>query len=219
MREILNLFPTPLHINSEVKSTDSELKFLNTVEMRVDLNPSHQQNYGDMSKDLNILNDSNLSKLSSAILDEALIFAKEVLAYDINGLQFTTSWVSIKNPGQFHVAHSHPNSIISGVYYFDDGTDIEYAPITFHRAESRGGVNDISIEVDYNKSSECPASWIYYKFQPKKNNLILFQSHLYHSVAENHMNIPRKCVAFNLFPTQKIGDALRLTQLIFKELK
>lgn len=218
MRSVINLFPVPVHIRNELLSSKDELNFLNTAEIRVDNNPTHQQNYGDMSKDLNILKDPNLTEMSNAILEEALLFAKECLAYNIDGLQFTTSWISIKNPGQSHVIHSHPNSVISGVYYFDDGTDIEYAPILFHRTECRGNVNEISVEIDYNKSSECPASWIYFKFQPQKNNLLLFPSHLYHNVEPNLSPYPRKCVAFNMIPTKKIGEDLRLTGLIFKDL-
>ncbi len=77
-------------------------------------------NYGFRSSSSYVLNNNEVSTLRNWIIDCLDEYAINVLGYDIAGMAITQSSVSIKDNSQKHIAHKHPNSLISGVFYFDD---------------------------------------------------------------------------------------------------
>ena len=42
---------------------------------------------------------------------------------DENEIYITQSWVINSNPNQYHPKNKHPNSVISGVMFFDENDD------------------------------------------------------------------------------------------------
>ena len=51
---------------------------------------------------------------------------------DANEIYITQSWIINSNPNQYHPKHKHPNSVISGVMFFDENNDESLPPIRFH---------------------------------------------------------------------------------------
>ena len=127
--------------------------------------------------------------------------------YDIEKIMFTQSWISHKLPGQIHKDHSHSNSIISGVYYFDNNSTTE--PITFYRSTGVNGIN--SLQVAVNESIARPMFEC--EIQPQFGDIILFPSYLFHSVKINTSGKVRKSLAFNCVPPI-FGKKEDLTELI-----
>ena len=204
--EILNILPLPImkcnYIPSEIV-----LRYLHSEEMNSNVPRNEQGSYGIFSKDTYLLNKSVYGDISKFISEHALKYAKENLGYDIEKIMFTQSWISHKLPGQIHKDHSHSNSVISGVYYFDNNSTTE--PITFYRSTGVNGINSLQVAINDNIARpmfEC-------EIQPQFGDIILFPSYLFHSVKINTSGKVRKSLAFNCVPPI-FGKKEDLTELI-----
>ena len=100
----------------------------------------------------------------------------------------TESWLNYINPGQSHHAHKHPNSITSGVYYFEclDKDFIRFDREKHHYIEIEPSEYDL-----YNSDI--------WDFPVFTGDLLLFPSDLAHSVVENNTNKTRISLSFNTF--------------------
>ena len=86
-----------------------------------------------MSKNDKVLDSKELSKLRLFIDEQIFIFKKKLLQMkDANEIYITQSWIINSNPNQYHPKHKHPNSVISGVMFFDENNDESLPPIRFH---------------------------------------------------------------------------------------
>ena len=119
MGRVEQLFPT--HIFMDICNLDIEgdVTFLQKLPL-AKTTDEVTDNYGFRSASSYVLNNPEVSTLRNWIIDCLDEYAIRVLGYDIAGMALTQSWVSIKDNSQKHIAHKHPNSLISGVFYFDD---------------------------------------------------------------------------------------------------
>ena len=197
------LFPTPVAI------IDSEDTFDNEHSELVNLDYKNQVGGGMLSTDTFVLN-NYASALKLWISKCVQDYAKEALAIN-DQLSITQSWcVKYSMQPQTLFSHMHPNSIISGAYYLHAPEGV--APLTIHKPARNSGpvINwDQPEYVTYNK----PWTWSWMKFKAQTGRLILFPSHLYHSV-EGIDNTTDRCVlSFNTWFEGPIGKADQLYRL------
>jgi uncharacterized protein (TIGR02466 family) len=208
---IMGLFATPV-VSDFYDCSPEVYEYLNNVEMT----ERWSGDYGNKSKNTYLLNEPELQELSTFILDLGSKVMGDVLGFDTDGVQFTQSWVSHKNPGEYHARHSHSNSIISGVYYFQKNID-QMPPITFYKHRS---INSYELAPkSFDDNSQRVFAWDMYTYTPSSNNIILFPSYLMHSVSRNDTNETRKSIAFNIIPKHSFGARDALTELDFERLK
>jgi len=122
------LFPYPVMVCAKnYEFSSAEKNYICELEMA--------NNTGNlMSKNDKILDSKELSDLKLFIDEQILIFKKNLLGIkDANEIYITQSWVNRSKPGEFHPKHKHPNSVISGVMFFDENKDGSLPPIRFHR--------------------------------------------------------------------------------------
>jgi uncharacterized protein (TIGR02466 family) len=118
-----------------------------------------------------------------------IYFHNILMASDEIELYLTQSWLNRNEPGEYHHAHTHPNSYISGTFYYkvNESTgnfvlaDTKYTPIEFQKKEFN----------IFNSNS--------WKFTPAQYELFLFPSSIMHHVEINKSNISRISLAFNTF--------------------
>jgi uncharacterized protein (TIGR02466 family) len=115
----------------------------------------------------------------------------------------TQSWINYTHLGQFHHKHAHPNSILSGVFYFN--ADQEKDKIFFYNEKYRQIVIPAK---EYNMHNS--QSWW---FPVKTGGLVIFPSHLTHMVEQTTSVDTRVSLAFNVFAKGYIGDEDSLTAL------
>jgi uncharacterized protein (TIGR02466 family) len=119
------------------------------------------------------------------------------------GLRITQSWCSYIEGGGYHLMHSHPNSFLSGVFYFK--ADPKRDSIRFFRHEHQPYMFPTA---RWNRwiAGSC-------RFPARPGDLLTFPSSLLHQV--DPINGERMCVslAFNTFPTGELGDERELTLL------
>lgn len=197
--QVVSLFPTPVGIfKLDREFTKSELDFIYKSEKR--------PNMGNItSVDSYIFNNKKLNKLHKFCLESAAEYMQKIVIpkYDIE-LYITQSWLNYTEPNHYHHKHSHPNSFLSGVLYIS--ADETNDRINFHNDQQR----QIELPTDNFNQFNSKSWWI----PVESGKLIIFPSHLSHSVDPVQSEKTRISLAFNTFIKGNIGEIQSLTELI-----
>lgn len=208
--EILELFPIPISSTILPLHFSKILPFFYQQEMLTD-GEVDSINYGERSKNSYILDEPECIELKKHILGSIKEYSYEILGYNYTEYKFSQSWVSFKHPGQQHTMHAHPNSLISGVFYFGEITD-ETSSIRFHN--NTIGVNTSTIRPSMKKGAR-KYTHEYFSVNATPGLLLLFPSYLQHSVPLNKSQLTRCSLAFNSVPVEGFGHETELTELKF----
>jgi uncharacterized protein (TIGR02466 family) len=205
------LFSIPIYVVDCDEDVQQAVDFLNKDH---DLIPNDQSSaYGNKSVDDYILHNAECNQLKQFILTHVEKFAREIMAWEFKNFQITQSWLTIKSPNESHGIHFHPNSVLSGVFFFQE-TNEAFEKLTFHRPAFMSQVmNQFAPTTSTEQMKHTEFPWHEWHAEPKKNRLVLFPSWLSHSVGTNKTNILRKSLAFNAIPTGKFGDRINATEL------
>jgi uncharacterized protein (TIGR02466 family) len=214
--DIASLFPTPLLKVEIPPELSTACNLFDNTEM-LHKKPS-QGEYGLHSKNTYIMDEPECVDLKKFVLNLAKDFAQKTLMYDYDEWTFSQTWVSWKEPGQQHVPHTHPNSVISGVFFYGYGEEGTPA-IMFHKNEFQGTGQTIMLKDRQPKKDEplSPYAWKTFTVPFQPGLLLLFPSYFRHSVPPNKTQYTRKSVSMNIVPKGEIGDPHSLTQLLFNK--
>jgi uncharacterized protein (TIGR02466 family) len=201
---IQNLFPTPIYMTTMDRPfTKQELNFAE------DQKNHCTKNEGNIhTKDNYILNRKEFKNIKK-FLDQCCKDYLERIICPKNNLELyiTQSWLNYTEENQYHHRHEHPNSIISGVLYFDSDEDND--KIKFF---SKIKYEQIKPEIDENKFNLWNSgSWW---FAVKTGQLVMFPSSTTHQVDTKKGNNTRISLAFNTFYKGAVGSNYNLTELI-----
>ena len=200
--ELLQLFPTPLLIVPYEEPIDKELAYLKTISYR-----EQKQNGNFRSDDSYLLRKEEFKNIKNFLKESVDKFTTNVLNTK-QRLVITQCWANRNPKGSKHHEHVHPNSIISGVMYFQINEKLP--PIQFSKANQDGMKLD---PIKYNHvNSES------FMLPCKPGELILFPSSLKHSVPINQGDEDRISVSFNTFSIDAIGSEQSLTHLDIRRL-
>ena len=133
------------------------------------------------------------------LLSAATVCAESVLrkeGREFERLEVTECWANVSSPGGSHRLHSHPNSLLSGVWF-------AAVPPGSGQLEFRDPRPSGWLRLDRQTTTAANAQVI--GVDPQDGLLVVFPSWLPHSVATNRGNGERISVAFNLMPTGRIG--------------
>jgi len=211
--EIAALFPTPLLRMDIPPRLSLACNFLDKAEMGLD--KESRMEYGVHSKNTYIMDEPECVDLKKFVLDLVKDFAQNTLMYDYDEWTFSQTWVTWKEPGQMHVPHTHPNSVISGVFFYGYGEEGTPA-IEFHRNDFQGTGQSIMLRERPDKRPS-PFAWKTFTIPFKPGTLLLFPSHFRHSVPKNETQYTRKSVSMNIVPKGTLGDPNSLTELLFNK--
>jgi len=200
---IANLFPTPIYMTDMDRPfTKQELKFIK------DQKNHTTKNEGNVSSiDNYILNRKELKNIKKIIDTACEDYLKRIICPKEKNLKLyiTQSWLNFTEANQYHHQHSHPNSVISGVLYFD--CDKENDKIKF---TSPKGYQQIVPEL---KNYNIWNSYTWW-FPLESGQLIMFPSSTIHQVDTKKGTNTRISLAFNTFYKGTIGSNSNLTELI-----
>jgi uncharacterized protein (TIGR02466 family) len=205
--EVFPLFATPLYATTYEGDITEIVKYFNNCEMN-----EAQGGYGVISKNSYILDNPICKPLSDFIMDCFKDFATNIMRYDYKDLEFAQSWLTHKMPGQSHKAHTHPNTLLAGVFYYD--VQPNDSAICFSRDVKAIGRSYLepSLLPDYQNH---PFSQEEVYFTPQQNNFIIFPSHLTHGVPPNKTNRIRKALGVNALTKGTLGDRETISEIIF----
>ena len=117
-----------------------------------------------MNRGMKILDRPQLKDLKYKIQNAINYFVGDVLGI-VQNFQITTSWVNKTDKSEYIDKHSHPNSIISGVYYVS--TTPKCAPIIFSKPHLYSNITFQNIQLAYSGDNKNQ----YKTIKSKKSNL------------------------------------------------
>ena len=168
--------------------------------------------YGVISKNSYIIDDPICKPLPDFFMRCFEDYATNIMRWKYDELQFSQSWLTYKEPGQFHKAHSHPNTLLAGVFYYDFQPDD--SALCF--SQEVRGINRSYLEPslldDY---QQHPYSQEEIYFTPKQNDFIIFPSYMMHGVPPNKTNRTRKALGVNALTKGTLGDKKTISEIIF----
>ena len=200
--ELLQLFPTPLLIVPYEQPIDKELAYLKNISYR-----KQEANGNFRSDDSYLLRNEEFKDIKNFLKESVDRFTTNVINTK-QRLVITQCWANRNPKGSKHHEHVHPNSIVSGVMYFQINEKLP--PISFAKDRQDGMKLD---PIKYNHmNSES------FMLPCKTGELILFPSSLRHSVPINQGEEDRISVSFNTFCIDAIGSEKSLTHLDIRRL-
>jgi uncharacterized protein (TIGR02466 family) len=200
--ELLQLFPTPLLIVPYEQSIDKELAYLKTISYR-----EQKANGNFRSDDSYLLRNEEFKDVKNFLVEAVNKFTTDVLQSK-QRLVITQCWANRNPKGSKHHEHVHPNSIISGVMYFQINEKLP--PISFSKDRQEG--MKLNPEKYNHVNSES------FLLPCKPGELIMFPSSLKHSVPINQSNEDRISISFNTFCIDVLGSEQALTHLDIRRL-
>ena len=206
--QILSLFPTPLGVYSlgeENRDRDSML-----VNHILQLQASTP---GVVSSNLGGWHSGNLKKDDDAKwlrhhIKDCVYQHLEKCGYVIK-VSLAHMWANVNGPGDQNLTHCHKDSVISGVYY--PVKYVEAGRMVFNYDEERpvrpgswsGEGGELTLlspgygsNISYGDNIN-PLSLDKYHVVPKSGTLVLFPSHMLHSVMPFTRDVQRFSIAFN----------------------
>ena len=195
--ELLQLFPKPVLITKYHKDLSKELEYVKGLEHNLN---KKEHDYAAQSSNTFLLDEPELASVREFIEVYIKFYISNVLEWN-GDLIITQAWTNICEKGKKHHEHAHPNSIVSGVFYFQ--IDETLPPIEFKNTNN----NSLSLEIK-NQNNFNSATFL---LPLNSGELILFPSNLVHSVPENKSDKPRISLAFNTFAKGSLGSECSLT--------
>ena len=195
--ELLQIFPTPVLITKYENSIEEEFKFIQSLRYI-----EQKENGNFKSDDTYLLKHKELSKIKDFILQSLNKYTQKVLN-NKQRLVVTQAWTNKNPPNSKHHEHIHPNSIISGVFYFRQSKTLP--PIQFNKSIQDG------IKLTPEKYNNVNAE--IFLLPMVDSEMILFPSSLRHSVPFNKGNEERYSMSFNTFCIDELGSKDNLTHL------
>lgn len=151
----------------------------------------------DIDTQFEINKNSELSKLFLSIEEYANI------AYStynpIEGLlSLKNFWININGHGAYNSIHTHPSSVLSGVFYVSIPQDEDCGSINFYRNQTEAyAIKSLGTGKTIS-TSDAPHSMLERWYRPEENRLFLFPSWMPHDVGVNKSRHERISISFNL---------------------
>jgi len=201
---IHQLFPEPISCSKLDRAlTQGELRTINKYKKK-----THKNAGNTTSNEKNILENKTLKNLKKDLNKKVLdYFDKVVCTNNPITPYITQSWINYTESDQFHHRHSHPNSLVSGVFYIS--ADKKVDSITFYKSPIDDRIN-LAV-TKYNTFNST--SW---NFLVETGDVFLFRSSLAHGVDKKKGKNIRISLSFNVFVKGTLGARNRLTELILK---
>ena len=200
--ELLQIFPVPVLITKYGNSIDDEFKFIEKLRYI-----EQKENGNFKSDDTYLLKHNELALIKNFIYESLNKFTKNIYQTK-QRLVVTQCWTNKNPPNSKHHEHVHPNSIISGVFYFRQSKTLP--PIQFSKSIQDG------IKLNPEKYNQLNSET--FLLPMVDGELVLFPSSLRHSVPFNKGNETRYSMSFNTFCIDELGSRDSLTHLNIKEL-
>jgi len=206
--KVFSLFPIPLYVNKYEGDLTDIVEYFNSQEVNP---PSH--GHGSISVNSYVLDNEICNPLSEWITQCFRDFATHIMRYRYEDIVLAQSWLSYKEPGHFHKAHTHPNTMLAGVFYYDyepgDSSIVFSKEVkSFYRPYI-----EPSLLPDYQDHAYSQEEIF---FTPDKNTFIIFPSWLPHGVPPNTSNKVRKSLGVNALTKGKLGDRETISEIIYE---
>ena len=194
--EVYPLFSNPILcdiIDYDSKSINEYLEEINYEQ--------YEYKNGYSSLDQKILLHEKFSEVRFIIENYINCFLFEILKFKQGKIKHSCSWINLHKTGDYAQTHNHPNSFISGILYLKVPSDC--GKIYFSHPEEIPSYRTSTISPSIGEFNIYNSK--VWSFEPKKNMLLIFPSHLSHGTDKNLSNLNRYSLAFNYFLEGNFG--------------
>ena len=201
---IHSIFPIPIYTTKIDRGfTKQELQFVKEQKKHCSDNQGNTN-----TKDNYILNRKEFKNIKKFLDKHCKEYLDTVICPKNNiELYITQSWLNYTEANQYHHKHEHPNSVVTGVLYFN--SDIKNDKILFSHPTPYIQIKPNIDDTKFNLwNSE---TWF---FPVETGNLFIFPSSTTHQVKNKKGNNTRISLAFNTFYKGILGLNNELTELI-----
>ena len=207
--KIFPIFPTPIMTIVYPGDLKKEYEFIinipyDTRECMFMQNKVVKTGSHFISKNTYLFKDSMELTTLRKFMEKSLATYMEVALSSKEPLTITQSWTNKNPPGTSHHQHTHANSLISGVFYFED-TGKDVPPIQFHKTPDSG------FDIHPYKWTDLNSGTTF--LPAKAGALFVFPSNLQHSVPMNEGKKIRYSLSFNTFCLGDLGNKKDLSYL------
>ena len=178
------LFSMPLMAMSLDIDNDKLLKYIKNITYRSNINSDECY----ASKSVKILENKKLKKEKEIFLKAIKEYLK-LLGYS-QGFKILNSWSTKVKSNYESQPHVHTNTWISGVYYTQDNSSIQFL-------KSWSNTSFFNLEFNNSTNIYSATKW---DVHVKKNTLLIFPSELQHKIKKNLLKEDRYSLAFNVLP-------------------
>lgn len=193
---VINLFSVPIFVHEldfSERITNEEAYVLKNIKLT--------KQYGDdgnyLSDESHILKKFNLDRLFNLCNKYVRHYTENILGVTDEFKMFK-SWLSMNVKGTKHLAHSHRNTMLSCVLYFDENlSDEPLAPINF----GQDGLDNIfrTFQFDFKTKERNQYNNKVLTIYPKTNTMIIFPGWVKHETEEAKSLTKRYCIGSNYF--------------------
>ena len=201
---VQSIFPIPIYTTKIDRGfTKQELQFVKEQKKHC------SKNDGNISSNDNYILNRKKFKNIKKFLDKCCKEYLDTVICPKNNIELyiTQSWLNYTEADQYHHKHEHPNSVVSGVLYFD--SDIEKDKILFSHPISYQQIVPETNKEKFNLWNS--RTWF---FPVETGNLFMFPSSTTHQVETKTGTNTRISLAFNTFYKGSVGSNTNLTELI-----
>ena len=200
--ELLQIFPTPILITMYQGDLSKELKYVDHLPYK-----EQKANANFKSKDTYLMEIEELKSIKDFFYESLNKYTKNISQSD-QRLVITQCWANKNPPGSKHHEHTHPNSILSGVFYLRQ--DKTLPPIQFSKSMQH------AMKLDPKKYNNLNTET--FLLPCTDGELLLFPSNLKHSVPTNMGKEARISLSFNTFSVDTLGSKDSLTHLDIRKM-
>ena len=153
----------------------------------------------ELSEEMGILDRPEFKSMKDVVFSHVKKYEKDVCGFKSSlSFKLTESWYKETVPGDDHLDHNHPNSMLSGVVYLNvPKGNTHHEGLNLIHVENRGVFKHHDFRYDYTPTKYNQIS----TFIPvETGDIVLFPSYLYHFVSRNESeNESRRIISFNTF--------------------
>ena len=153
----------------------------------------------ELSEEMGILDRPEFKSMKDVVFSHVKKYERDVCGFKSSlSFKLTESWYKKTVPGDDHLDHNHPNSMLSGVVYLNvPKGNTHHEGLNLIHVENRGVFKHHDFRYDYTPTKYNQIS----TFIPvETGDIVLFPSYLYHFVSRNESeNESRRIISFNTF--------------------
>jgi len=193
---VIPLWVTPLYVGT-IPTAHSFVDKLKNVDWK-----RPDTDNGFVTTNTYLLDQTEFKNLKTAVTDHIETYVREVCNFDHNiKFYITNSWGTKHTKGDWAIKHFHPNSLFSGVLYLQ--CDPNSGEIVFYQNSGFSTLVPQTFEFDFSQQNMYNSTK--YSVNPKDDMIVLFPSHLEHSVNISQSDHTRLAIAFNVFVNGTLG--------------
>jgi uncharacterized protein (TIGR02466 family) len=187
-----HLFSVPVYESKVEEFTEEELSFIKNVDFARMVSKN-----GNSSTSFKILKCPELKRIKDQIENHVNFFVHDILGVKRNASFYThRSWIVEHLPNDHAHMHIHPNSLLSGVLYIETYKDS--GNLILHKPNGMMNLFPHAFSFEYeDKENNFGITGL--EKTPENRHIIIFPSHIPHSVTTNLSGKNRYSLAFDFY--------------------